>query len=97
MENPIVWLILQLLNLYWWIVVAAVIASWLVAFGVINLHNEIVRSIVRALNAMTEPVFRQIRRVIPAFGGLDISPIIVLIAISFLQYVIVWAETTYLT
>ena len=97
MYNPIIWLILQLLNLYWWVVIAAVIASWLVAFGVINMHNQIVRSIVRGLYALTEPVFRQIRRVIPTIGGLDISPVIVLIAISFLQYAIVWADTRYLT
>ena len=97
MYNPIIWLILQLLNLYWWVVIAAVIASWLVAFGVINMHNQIVLSIVRGLYALTEPVFRQIRRVIPTIGGLDISPVIVLIAISFLQYAIVWADTRYLT
>ena len=97
MYNPIVWLILQILNIYWWVVVAAVVASWLVAFGVINTHNQIVRSLVMALGAVTEPVFRQIRRVIPTFGGLDISPIIVLLAISFLQYAIVWASLRYMS
>ena len=95
MYNPIVWLILQILDLYWWVVVIAVVASWLVAFGVINLHNQFVRQVVRALDAMTEPVFRQIRRVIPTFGGLDISPIIVLIAIAFLQYLIAWGVTRF--
>jgi len=95
MYNPVVWLILTVLNIYWWVVIAAVVASWLVAFGVINMHNQIVYSIVKGLTALTEPVFRQVRRVVPTFGGLDISPVIVLIAISFLQYAIVWATLRY--
>ena len=90
MLDPISSLILLLLDLYWWVVIAAVVASWLIAFNVINLHNNIVRGLVRLLDALTEPVFRQIRRVIPAFGGIDISPLIVLIAIWFLQQLVVW-------
>ena len=90
MLDPISSLILLLLNIYWWVVIAAVVASWLIAFNVINLHNNIVRSLVRLLDTLTEPVFRQIRRVIPAFGGIDISPLIVLIAIWFLQQLVVW-------
>jgi YggT family protein len=90
MLDPISQLILLLLQLYWWVVIAAVVASWLIAFNVINLHNNIVRSIVRALDALTEPVFRQVRRVIPVFSGIDISPIFVLIGIWFLQRLVVW-------
>ena len=95
MLNPISSLILVLLNIYWWVVIAAVVASWLIAFNVINLHNNIVRSLVRLLDAFTEPVFRQIRRVIPPFGGIDISPLIVLIAIWFLQYAVFWVDARY--
>ena len=95
-HNPIVWLLLTLLDLYWWVVVIAVVVSWLVAFGVLNTHNHLARSIVRALDALTEPVFRPIRRVLPSLGGLDLSPLIVLIAIMFLEKVIVWAEARYL-
>ncbi|MDE1937719.1 MAG: YggT family protein [Alphaproteobacteria bacterium] len=90
MLDPISQLILLLLQLYWWVVIAAVVASWLIAFNVINLHNNIVRSIVRVLDALTEPVFRQVRRVIPVFSGIDISPIFVLIGIWFLQRLVVW-------
>jgi YggT family protein len=90
MLDPISSLILLLLNIYWWVVIAAVVASWLIAFNVINLHNNIVRSLVRLLDTLTEPVFRQIRRVIPAFGGIDISPLIVLIGIWFLQEAVIW-------
>ena len=95
MENPIVALIILLLNLYWWVVVIAVVVSWLVAFGVLNTYNEFARTVIRALAALTEPVFRQIRRVIPPIGGLDLSPLIVLIAIWFIEYVLVWAEERY--
>jgi YggT family protein len=78
-------LLYMILDMYWWIVIIAVIATWLVQFGILNLHNQFAYAIYRALMALTEPVFRQIRRVIPPFGGIDISPIIVLFAIYFLQ------------
>jgi len=95
MLNPISSLILLLLDIYWWVVIASVVASWLIAFNVINMHNNIVRSLVRLLDAMTDPVFRLIRRVIPPFGGIDISPLIVLIAIWFLQYGVIWLDARY--
>ena len=90
MLNPIVWLLLQLINIYFWIVVAAVIVSWLTAFGVINVHNQFARSALRVLDALTEPVFRQIRRVIPPIAGLDFSPLIVLLALQFVAYLLVY-------
>jgi len=95
MANPIVALILLLLDLYWWVVIAAVIVSWLIAFNVINTHNDLVRSLLRGLNALTEPLFRQIRRVIPPMGGLDLSPLVVLIGIWFIQYCIGYAESRF--
>jgi YggT family protein len=95
-HNPIIALLLLLLDFYWWVVVIAVVVSWLVAFGVLNTYNEFARTIVRALAALTEPVFRQIRRVIPSVGGLDFSPFIVLVAIWFIEYVLVWAEAKYM-
>jgi YggT family protein len=78
-------LAIVVLDLYTWIIIAAVIVSWLVGFGVINTYNNIARVIVRALQALTEPVFGPIRRVIPPFGGLDLSPLIALLLIFFLQ------------
>ncbi|HEY0281700.1 MAG TPA: YggT family protein [Rhizomicrobium sp.] len=90
MIDPISSLILLLLELYWWIVIVAVVASWLIAFNVINLHNNIVRSVVHLLDALTQPVFRQVRRVIPVFAGIDISPLFVLIGIWFLQKLVIW-------
>ena len=78
-------LVIVVLDLYTYIIIAAVIVSWLVGFGVINTYNQIARVIVRALHALTEPVFAPIRRVIPPFGGLDLSPLIALLLIFFLQ------------
>ena len=94
-HNPIIALLLFLLDLYWWIVIIAVVVSWLVAFGVLNTYHPTARMIVRALAALTEPVFRPIRRILPELGGLDLSPIIVLVGIWFLEYVLVWLEVKY--
>jgi YggT family protein len=91
MLNPIAALLIAVLDIYKWIVIAAVIASWLTAFNVINASNNFVRSMLRALIALTEPVFQPIRKLIPAMGGIDLSPLIVLLGIWFLQYTIRWS------
>ncbi|HEY1707337.1 MAG TPA: YggT family protein [Rhizomicrobium sp.] len=95
MLNPISALLLYLIEIYTWIIIAAVVVSWLIAFRVINVSNQIVRSFVSFLYAITEPVFRQVRRFVPAFGGIDISPVIVLIALWFISYVITWVSFRY--
>jgi len=95
MLNPIAALLIEVLEIYKWIVIAAVIVSWLVAFNVINSHNNFVRGLLRALAALTEPVFRPIRRILPPMGGLDLSPIVVFVLIWFLQYSIQWASIRY--
>ena len=77
--------LIALLDLYWWVIIIAVIISWLVGFGVINTYNQFARTVVRALHALTEPVFGPIRRIIPPMGGLDLSPLIVLFIIFFLR------------
>jgi YggT family protein len=95
MLNPIAALLIEVLEIYKWIVIAAVIVSWLTAFNVINSHNNFVRSLLRILFALTEPVFRPIRKILPPMGGLDLSPIIVFVIIWFLQYSIQWASFRY--
>jgi YggT family protein len=93
--NPIgpaailVTILTNVLELYIWVVIAAVIMSWLLAFNVVNYHNNIVRTVVRILDVLTEPVFRLVRRVIPTIGGLDLSPIVVFFAVWILQVFIV--------
>jgi len=90
MLNPIAALLIQILDICKWIVIASVIVSWLTAFNVINERNNFVRTLLTILYRLTEPVFRPIRRILPEVGGLDLSPIIVLLLIWFLQYSITW-------
>ena len=82
--------ILLVLQLYTWVIIAVAVLSWLIAFNVINIHNDFVRSIWNGLNALTEPLLRPIRRFMPNMGGLDISPIILLLAIFFLERIIAY-------
>ncbi len=78
-------LISALLSLCYFVVIAAVVVSWLVAFGVLNMNNQFVRQAVRALDAITGPVFRRLRKIVPPIGGLDFSPVIVLLVLYVLQ------------
>lgn len=74
-----------LLNVLWWIIIVQAIMSWLIAFNVINTHNDIVRSIWIALDRLTQPIYRPIRRIMPDLGALDLSPMVVLLIIIILQ------------
>ena len=78
-----------LLNVVWWIIVVQAILSWLIAFNVINTSNEMVRTIWNALGQMTEPMYRPIRRLLPDFGALDLSPLVVLLTLSILMNIII--------
>ncbi len=95
MLNPIAALLIEVLEIYKWIVIAAVIVSWLTAFNVINVHNNFVRTLLRILMSLTEPVFRRVRKFLPPMGGLDLSPIIVFVIIITLQYTISWVSMRY--
>ncbi len=77
-----------IISLYQWVIIASVIFSWLVAFNVINPSNDFVRSLWQALNAWTEPLLQRIRRLLPDMGGLDISPIILILACLLAQNLI---------
>lgn len=83
--RPIVEAILILLDLYVWIVIASAIFSWLYAFGVVNPRNQIVSTIGDVLYRATEPLYRPIRRFMPDLGGLDLSPIVLLLIIYIIQ------------
>ena len=74
-----------ILNIYWWILIAVVVMSWLIGFNIINGQNNIVRQVRYALYRLTEPVLGPIRRFIPDLGGLDFSPLVALIAIWFIR------------
>jgi YggT family protein len=73
------------LDLYWWIIIASAVFSWLYAFNVVNPRNQIVSTIGNFLFRVTEPALRPIRRILPDLGGIDISPILLLLVIFFLR------------
>ncbi len=87
--NLIVDILRILLNVVWWIIIVQAIMSWLIAFNVINTHNEFVRQIWGTLDRMTEPLYRPIRKILPDFGGLDLSPLVVLVGLAILDRVLV--------
>ena len=76
---------LYILDLYWWIVIAAVIMSWLINYGVVNRHNRVAMTVADVLYRLTEPVLRPIRRILPNLGGIDLSPMVLLIILFFLE------------
>ena len=86
---PILDVVMLALRIYTWLILASVIISWLVAFGVINMRNEFVRMIYESLHRVTEPALSRIRRFMPDLGGIDLSPIVLLLIIFFIQQVII--------
>ena len=80
--------IMLVLELYWYIVLAMIIMSWLISFGVVNTRNQFVSQVWRILNQLTDPVLRPIRGWMPNFSGLDLSPLILFLIIFFIQQII---------
>ena len=83
--GPVEWLLNRVLGLYLWVVIAGAVMSWLVAFDVINLRNRLVATIYDTCERITTPVLNPIRKVIPNLGGVDLSPVALIIGIQFLQ------------
>ena len=81
----IIQLLILLLTVLWWIIIIQAVLSILVAFNVINTHNDFVRNIYYALDRITAPLYRPFRRLLPDFGGLDFSPMVVLIVLLILD------------
>ena len=81
-------ILMVLLNVVWWIIVVQAVLSWLIAFNVINTYNPTVRSIWLALDRLTEPLYRPIRRIMPDFGALDLSPMVVLLLLYILSNIV---------
>lgn len=80
--------LMMLVNVLIWLIVAWAILSWLIAFNVINTHNQFVRSVLVALDRLLDPLLRPIRRFIPDMGGIDLSPAVLILALIFLRDVI---------
>jgi YggT family protein len=82
-------LIVKILDIYWWVVVLAALMSWLAQFNVVNPRNRVVAAVGEFLWRATEPVLRPIRRFVPLIGGVDISPVVVILLIWFAQDLII--------
>src|SRR5437763_16207946 len=74
-----------LLNVLWWVIIIQVVLSWLLAFNVLNTSSHGVRTIALAIDRVTAPLYRPIRRMLPDFGGIDFSPFVVLILIQVIK------------
>ena len=85
---PILQVLDVVLNLYMWVLIVMVILSWLVAFNIINTHSQFVRTVGNMLHQLTEPLLRRIRRVVPSAGGLDLAPLVLMLAIMLVRLII---------
>jgi YggT family protein len=74
-----------LLTILTWVIIVQVILSWLLAFNVLNIHSGGVRNFIVALDRLTAPLYRPIRRMLPDFGGIDFSPLVILILIQVIK------------
>jgi YggT family protein len=83
--NALLWLIDTVISIYIWLLIAQAVLSWLVAFGIVNRHNRFIGTVEDFLWRITEPVLRPIRRILPNFGGIDISPMILILLLVFLR------------
>jgi YggT family protein len=89
-------LIVRLLSLYKWILIIWVVLSWLISFNVVNTRNRFVYLLSDFLYRVTEPALRPIRRILPNFGGIDISPLILIFIIWFIQDFLIFDLPRYL-
>ena len=83
-------IVLATLNLYTWVVIAGALLTWLIAFGVVNIRNDFVRAVWNLFIALTEPLLRPIRNFLPNTGGIDLSPVVLLLGVMLLERIIVY-------
>ncbi len=83
--GPVEWLFSSVLGLYLWVVIANAVLSWLVAFDIINLRNRLVATIYDTCDRLTTPVLAPIRKVLPNLGGVDLSPVALILGIQMVQ------------
>ena len=86
--GPLFWLLTTVIEIYIWILIAGAILSWLIAFDVINTRNRFVYMVGDFLHRVTEPLLRPIRRVLPNLGGIDLSPLVLILLLLFLEQVL---------
>ncbi|ASY44312.1 MAG: YggT family protein [Sphingobium sp.] len=78
-------IIVILLDVLWWIIIIQAVMSWLIAFNIVNMGSDFVRTVMTALDRMTAPIYNPIRKVMPDLGALDLSPMVVLLAILIIR------------
>lgn len=87
---PLIQFIAMVIDLYIWVIIASAILSWLIAFGVVNTQNRFVYLLADTLYRLTEPALRPIRRYVPDLGGIDISPVILILLLIFIKNVVLF-------
>jgi YggT family protein len=87
--RSILYIILLVLDLYIWLLIAAAVLSWLVAFNVVNTRNQVVAMVGDLLYRITEPVLRPIRNMLPSLGGIDVSPVVLILIIILIKDIII--------
>jgi YggT family protein len=85
---PLIGFIVLVIDLYIWVIIAGAILSWLIAFNVVNTQNRFVYSVADMLYRVTEPALRPIRSILPKLGGIDISPVILILFLLFIRDVV---------
>lgn len=87
--TPLIQILMYAIDIYIWLIIASAILSWLIAFNVINTGNNFIYQVGRALYQLTNPALRPIRRILPNLGGIDISPVILILLLYFLQMLLI--------
>ncbi|WP_109465709.1 YggT family protein [Albibacillus kandeliae] len=82
-------ILMMVLNIVWFIIIAHVIMSWLINFQILNLHQDFVRQVWYGLNRILEPIYGPVRRILPPMGGLDLAPLVVLIAVAAIRIILI--------
>ncbi|MDB9985435.1 YggT family protein [Pelagibacterales bacterium] len=83
--EPILLLLYRVIDIYFYILIINIVLSWLIAFNIVNMQNKIVVSILYVTNRLTDPLLNPVRRILPNLGGIDISPIILVLCLLFVQ------------
>ncbi len=85
---PLIQFIVMVVDLYIWVIIASAVLSWLIAFGVVNTSNRFVYTLGDMLHRLTEPALRHLRQIVPNLGGIDISPVILILGLIFIKNVL---------
>ena len=83
--NALFWLVVTVIDLLVWIIIIGAIMSWLILFNVVNLNNRFVYLVYDSINRLTDPMLNPIRRFLPNLGGIDISPIVLILVLLFVR------------